>query len=243
MTFAEKNTLARTGFLGLLTCVLMALAVQGSDVLKDAQQDEHGIAVQGSDLLASAKGFIPAQPLDVAKFYTVMQSAVDLLNAGKQQVDATGPTIKAATSFVQKLGVSADKFNVPCPANDDDKLHPCGTLADVAKTLNTGRHTLGEIEIGVHNFDTHEDSLFLQEQQTWAKANTAIDSANTLFSDSDFKTIAAHIATGTGTFNHMLETGDKVETKVTKCTLEPTFVCKFTGWLLPTAQITGALLH
>jgi len=236
MTFERWNTLARTGFLGLLTCVLIVLAFQVSGMLEDSRQDENSLALQASELLSTAKDFVPKTPLDMSKVNGVVSSV-------QAQVNATGPAISAAGLFMQQLNVSATRLNVPCPENDNDKLHPCGTLADVAKTLNTGRHTLAEIEIGVNNFDRHEDALFDQEQQTWAKANQAIDSANTLFDDPDIKTILAHVATGSGTFDHMLDTGDRVETRVTKCTLHPTFMCKFTGWILPAAQITGALLH
>ena len=236
MTFERWNTLVRTGFLGVLTFVLVVLAFQASGFLKGTAQDEQDIAAQSAELLKTAKAFVPVEPLD-------MHAVNGVIGSVQQQVNAVGPVIGNANLFTQQLSVSAVKLNVPCPASDSDKLHPCGTLADVAKTLNTGRHTLGEVEIGVHNFDSHEDSLFLQEQASWAKTNQAIDSANALFNNADLKTILAHVATGSGTVDHMLETGDKVETKATACTIHSTFMCKFAGWILPAAQITGALLH
>jgi len=47
------------------------------------------------------------------------------------------------------------------------------------------------------------------------------------------------IATG----NHMLSTADQVETKLTKCTLNPTFWCSFKSDVIFGAQVGGYLLH
>ena len=242
MTFTEKNTLARTLMLGVGLAAMLVLGFHVDGLVGSTKQDEHAVSVSGVGLLDTGKNFIPKQQLDMEKVNGVVRGARSIEDATKTKIDATAPTITAATSFMQKLNVSADKLNAPCPPDDSDKLHPCGTIADVAKTLNTGRHTLGEVEISVHKFNSHEDDLFLQEKDTSAKANAAIDNFNALVSDKDFKTIAAHIATGSGTFDHMLETGDKVETKITKCTLKPTFACQFRAWLLPTAQVVGAVV-
>jgi hypothetical protein len=241
MTFERWNTLARTLMLGIVVFALLVLVFQAGGVLTSAKDDTNAVSVQAVDLLKTAQGFIPKQSIDVAKFYAVAASAVALLDTTKSKVSATQPAIDATASFVQKLGVSADRLNVPCPANDNDKLHPCGTLADVAKTLNSGRHTLVEVETGVHKFDEHEDALFAQEQETWARTNVVLDNANAFLRNPNFQTILGHVATSSGTVDHMLFTADKVETKVTKCTLEPTFACQFKGWLLPAAQIFGAL--
>jgi len=47
----------------------------------------------------------------------------------------------------------------------------------------------------------------------------------------------------TGTGAHMLDTADKVETKLAQCTLHPTFSCQAKTWLLFGAEAGGYLLH
>jgi hypothetical protein len=46
----------------------------------------------------------------------------------------------------------------------------------------------------------------------------------------------------TGTGAHMLDTADKVETKLAQCTLHPTFACNFKTYLLLGGQTAGYLL-
>jgi hypothetical protein len=158
MTFERYNTLARTAFLGLLTCMLVVLAVQACGVLKDARQDEHGIAVQGADLLSTAKGFIPAQPLDVSKFYAIADAAVALLKTGNQTLQL----VKA-----------------PCVPG------PCGLLADAAKTLNTARMTMGQIEIAANHEDKNLGTLDQQEATIYAGANDDVQALHALLASPD----------------------------------------------------------
>jgi hypothetical protein len=158
MTFERYNTLARTAFLGLLTCVFVVLAFQVGGVLKNVQQDEHGIAVQSADLLSSAKGFIPAQPLDVKKFYAIADSAVALLNTGNRTL---------------QLVIA------PCVPG------PCGLLADGAKTLNTARITMGQIEIAANHEDKNLGTLDQQEATIYAGANDDVQALHALLASPD----------------------------------------------------------
>ncbi len=175
MTVFEKNTNIRTVFLGILLCALLVLLFQISDAVVKIEQDAHSISGETVSLLASAKDFVPKQSIDVAKINEVVSSVQSATDAAKTRINETGPTITAATKLVEKLGVSADKVNAPCPPKDSDKLHPCGTLADVAKTLNSGRGTLVVAEKGIYNFDGHEDELFTQEKATWLKTDVAVE--------------------------------------------------------------------
>jgi hypothetical protein len=158
MTFTEKNTLARTGFLGLLTCVLVVLVFQAYGVLKESRQDEHALAVQSSELLKTAKGFIPAQPLDVARFYAIADSAVALLKEGKTTVQL---------------------LHAPCVPG------PCGLFGDAAKTLNTARLMMGQVETAANHEDKNLGTLDQQETTIYADSHDDLQALHALLASPD----------------------------------------------------------
>jgi hypothetical protein len=158
MTFERWNTLARTLMLFAITCVLLVLAFQAGGVLKNAQQDEHGIAMQSADLLRSAKGFIPAQPLDMKKFYAVADAADALLVESKNTVQL---------------------LHQPCVPG------PCGLLSDGAKTLNTARLTMGQIEIAANHEDKNLGTLDQQEATIYAGTNDDVQALHALLASPD----------------------------------------------------------
>lgn len=98
--------------------------------------------------------------------------------------------------------------------------HPCGTLADIAKTLGTIRQTSGQVEIAaIHEnknlsvLDEQEKVLFLDTHHTFLAAQTTINSLNqsaiglnTVLASvntqvNNFGPLEANLSQGINTFN------------------------------------------
>jgi hypothetical protein len=76
-----------------------------------------------------------------------------------------------------------DTLNADCGKPGD--LHPCGTLADIAKTMNTIRGTFGQIELAANHenknlstLDAQEAQLFADTRVTMAAGRTAVASVS-----------------------------------------------------------------
>jgi hypothetical protein len=159
MTFERYNTLARTLMLGVVMCALLALVFQACSVLMSTKVDAHAVSVQTVDLLQAAQGVIPKQPLDLAKFYAIADAAVALLKEGNKTLNLV---------------------NDPCSA-----IHPCGLLADAARTLNTARMTMGQIEIAANHEDKNLGTLDQQEATIYAGANDDVQALHALLASPD----------------------------------------------------------
>ena len=88
-------------------------------------------------------------------------------------------TYRIESEFVG-IGVKAnqtfDTINRDCGGG-----HSCGTLADVAKTLNTVRGTFGQIEVATNHEDKNLATLDRQELTLFADIHsTAVQAQNTL---------------------------------------------------------------
>jgi hypothetical protein len=78
---------------------------------------------------------------------------------------------------------------------------------------------------------------------TTQRFNTTMDHVNGMLVDPAVHTTMTNFASMTTTGNHMLFTADQVETKLARCTLTPTFSCRFRSNLILGAQVGGYLLH
>jgi hypothetical protein len=157
-----------------------------------------------------------------------------------------GPVLDNLREDTAKLGVSIDlvtnRITILCPPKDSDELHPCGTLADLAKTLNTARGTMGQIEIAARHenrnlgtLDTQEATLFGDFHGTATRANTSLDLFNKLLADPDVTLILSNGAKFT-------TTAVALEQKLAQCTLHPTLPCVLKSDILFGAQVGGYLL-
>ena len=92
---------------------------------------------------------------------------------------ATALTAKAALTLD---GIDATVASLNATLVDIDRTcgngHPCGTLADVAKTLGTLRGTAGQIEIAVNHEDKRIGILDGQEDALFADTHRTLESAN-----------------------------------------------------------------
>lgn len=160
-----------------------------------------------------------------------------------RQVAAAGPVIKKITPVLlsfnddaEKLGRSIDLLNAPCAPG------PCGTVADVGKTLNTVRGTFGQIEIAANHenrnlgaLDIQEAALFSDFHETAARTNTGLDTFNGLLAR---PSVTLMLDNG-GEFT---TTAVAVEKKLAQCTLRPTLPCVIKSDILFGAQVGGYLL-
>lgn len=155
----------------------------------------------------------------------------------KDVVKKAGPVLDGLDADTVKLGNSIDLVNAPCVPG------PCGTVADVGKTLNTVRGTFGQIEIAANHenrnlstLDTQEATLFEDFHGTATRANTSLDTFNFLLANPN---VALMIDNG-GEFT---TTAVAVEKKLAQCTLHPTLPCVLKSDILFGAQVGGYLLR
>jgi hypothetical protein len=160
-----------------------------------------------------------------------------------RQVAATGSAIKKSKSVLSnldddtaKLGRSIDLVNAPCVPG------PCGTVADLGKTLNTVRGTFGQIEFAAKHedrnlttLDAQEATLFGDFHGTATRANLTLDTFNGLLANPNVTIMMANGAEFT-------TTAVQVEKKLAECTLHPTLPCVLKSDILFGAQVGGYLL-
>jgi hypothetical protein len=160
-----------------------------------------------------------------------------------RQIATIGPAVKRidpilanAADDTRKMGRTIDLVNAPCvPA-------PCGTLADVNRTMATVRGTFGQIEFAalhedrnLGTLDTQEAALFADFHETAIRANTTLDTFNGLLANPN---VTLMMANG-GQFT---TTAVAVEQKLAQCTLHPTLPCVLRSDILFGAQVGGYLL-
>lgn len=77
------------------------------------------------------------------------------------------------TYSLGEVNATLHEVNRPC-AGASLSPAPCGTLADVAKTLNTIRGTAGQVEIAARHENAQLDKLDAQETQLYADLHSTI---------------------------------------------------------------------
>ncbi len=144
---------------------------------------------------------------------------------------ATALTAKAALTLdgidatVANLNATLMTINRPCGGGK-----PCGTLADVAKTLGTLRGTAGQIEIAANHedrrigiLDAQEDALFADTHRTLGSANAALVRFSTAMDTADatiagLRPIEGHAATTLASIQELLPDLAKTTANVTAMT-------------------------
>jgi hypothetical protein len=156
--------------------------------------------------------------------------------AAEPAIKGIGPVLDSLRGNSAQLGRTIDLVNAPCVPG------PCGTIADVGKTLNTVRGTFGQIEIAANHenrnlgtLDLQEATLFSDFHGTATRANTSLDTFNTLLANPN---VTLMVDNG-GEFT---TTAVAVEKKLAQCTLHPTLPCVLKSDILFGAQVGGYLL-
>jgi hypothetical protein len=108
-------------------------------------------------------------------------------------VKKVGPVLDNLASTETKLGDAVDltshHVNDLCPPASavDAAIHPCGSLADLNKTLATLRGTSGQVESALLVFNKHEADLFTQESTAYSHMDKSVLDFDALVSDPDLK--------------------------------------------------------
>jgi hypothetical protein len=138
---------------GAFVCLLL---FQLSGVVKLASIDESSLSMNAANLVTDADSAVKT-----------FKTAGDTANV---TIRKAGITLDGASAVLKTV-------NRPCGNGK-----PCGTLADVARTLNTFRLTAGQIEIAANHEDRNLATLDAQELQLFTDTHTMIGSANDLVS-------------------------------------------------------------
>jgi hypothetical protein len=118
------------------------------------------------------------------------------------EADIHGVTTQLA-SVASGLQQTVALVNAPCVPG------PCGTVADVGKTLNTFRLTAGQVEIAANSFDKNESAFYHQEDQLYSDSEDVVHNLNTLLISPDLNgtihnsaVITANLGQTTGDFQN-----------------------------------------
>lgn len=140
---------------------------------------------------------IQAEEILVPKIAATISSANASITSVNSAVKQAGNTLSRVSQTTSDVGEQVGEFtkqasgvaaglqktvalvNAPCIPG------PCGTVADVAKTLNTSRLTLGQVEIAVNSFDKNQTRFYQQEDRLYADADQSFNHFNTLLTSSD----------------------------------------------------------
>ena len=231
-----------------LNQILMALALGtvpcvGAVAIRALWLMPSTVSATSAHLNAAADGLTGIEKNAGAAITTGQDRLNKSLDNLDRQVATAGPAIKRLDPVLDgvsddalKLGRAIDLINAPCIPG------PCGTVADVGKTLNTVRGTFGQIELAANHenrnlstLDTQEAALFSDFHGTATRTNTGLDTFNALMTR---PSVTLMLDNG-GEFT---TTAVAVEQKLAKCTLHPTLPCVIKSDILFGAQVGGYLL-
>lgn len=179
------------------------------------------VPVVGAFLCVMAYQVKADAPKALQPLITSSTAAVQAVAETAKQVNLTlqrvNPTLEKLPGTLSHVNSALDgatailaTVNRLCPGEHDLHPKPCGTLADVARFLDTGRGTLGTLEkAGIHEdkqlatLDGQEKTLFDDlhtNLQGFAKTNSDIDDYIT---GADFKATQKGLATTAASFGAM----------------------------------------
>jgi len=170
MKILKALALGTVPVVGAFLCVLLW---QIGAAVDRASNDEATIARQAAATLGEVNQPCPVVVVsDHSPCGTIAQLNIELHNLAM----ATA----SANATINNINAAAKTINQPC---GDDK--PCGTLADVAKTLNTVRGTFGQIEVAANHEDRNLTTLDAQEATLFADTHRTFMDADTLMVSPD----------------------------------------------------------
>lgn len=103
-------------------------------------------------------------------FYIRVGAALQAVQGSLTQFDGQSSSIAANTNDVLRgAAATMDVINRPCGGGK-----PCGTLADVAKTLGTVRGAAGQIEVAANHEDKRIGVLDAQEATIFTNTNASL---------------------------------------------------------------------
>jgi len=184
----------------LKSVALLALTVFlgfGSYLLFVTAQSEKQLTAQASAVLTHADGVVTQVNSTVLQVGNAFTSAASSVSEAQADIHGVTTQLAKVTSGLQQ---TVALVNAPCDPG------PCGTVADVGKTLNTARLTMGQVEIATNAFNQNESSFYHQEDQLYSDSEDVVHNLNTLLISPDLNG-AIHNA-NTITYNLGETTGD-----------------------------------
>ena len=192
MTTYEKF---KAGALMCLCFLLLSVAMDlhhierdAADGLLEANAKLSDTQNKASAVLDSFAGVGPQLTATLKTLQTTTNAVGKQATASLKVTDKVGTVLDGATTTLTGL-------NRPCNvhvdlADEGSTLSPrvplpCGTLADVNRTLATVRGTFGRIEVAANHEDKNLTSLDAQEAQLYADTHASITSFNSLLSSPD----------------------------------------------------------
>jgi hypothetical protein len=177
----------------LKSAALLALIVFlsfGSYLLWQTARIEGRLANQASATLTASNAAIAHVNTATDQVGTAFTSAATSVTQTEADVRNLTTQFGGVATGLQK---TVALVNAPCVPG------PCGTVADIGKTLNTSRLAIGEVEIAADDFNKNEATFYSQEDQLYQDGDTAFKNLDSLLASPDLNT-AIH-NTGTITNN------------------------------------------
>lgn len=134
-------------------------------------------------------GVIAPAPLQLTSTLHSVEASADAATGVLVAAKGTVTGLNATESRLNDLVDQANRrLNDPC-----SDVGPCGTLADVNRTLATIRGTAGQVEVGLRHVNARSDELFTQERLTYANMNRAVADLDTAISNPDISATMANV--------------------------------------------------
>ena len=169
----------------------------GSYLLYVTAQSEKQIVARVSQTFTAADAAIVNVNTATSKIGAAFTNAATSVSQAETDVRGVSTQLSGVASGLQ---YTVTLVNAPCAPG------PCGTVADVNKTLATFRGTAGQIEIAANTFDKNESHFYSQEDQLYNDSDAAVNHLNSLLTSPDLSATIRN--TSTITYNLGETTGD-----------------------------------
>lgn len=108
-------------------------------------------------------------------------AVANLLTESTAAIEEVRSTVKTVQPVLAGVKTITDKVNAPCPSGDYTNV-PCGTIADLNRTLNTARRTMGTVETAGVHYDQQLETVDQQELQLFGDLHSTIGALPALIS-------------------------------------------------------------
>ena len=148
----------------------------GSYLLWTISQSEKRLETQAGVVLIHLDRSLTEFDAQVSQLGPTLTNVAGSVSQTEVDVSKVAHTMSGVASGIQQ---TIKLVNDPCVPG------PCGTIADVNKTLNTVRGTFGQIEIAANHEDKNLTKLDNQEQQLFDDSHQALTNFNSLLTSKD----------------------------------------------------------
>ena len=167
----------------------------GSYFLWTTVQSEKQLTVLASGVLAQASGTLIGVSATASQVgFAFTSAAASISQTEKDAASVTKPLAGVASG----LQTTVSKLNADCVPG------PCGTLADINKTLNTFRGTSGQIEVAANSFNDNQDKFYKQEDQLYDDTHAGLIKLTNLLDSKDLSDSLHHLSGMTASGDLML---------------------------------------